>query len=109
MSPAQARCESAAPEPDIFAFGAMLYELATGRHPFMAASHLGTLHALMWETPEPPSLINPDVPRALDQLILEMLQKDARLRPGAGEVLYRLGVADDSSIATALSSVRVAQ
>ena len=34
----------------------MLYELVTGRHPFMAASQLGTLHALMWETPEPPSL-----------------------------------------------------
>ena len=107
MSPEQARGEPAAPEADIFAFGAMLYELTTGRHPFMAASQLGTLHALMWETPEPPSLINPDVPRALDQLIVEALQKDPRLRPGAGEVLYRLGLAHDSSIATSLSAVTV--
>src|SRR4029078_9253330 len=109
MSPEQARGEAVAPEADIFAFGVMLYELTTGRHPFMAASQLGTLHALMWETPEPPSLVNPEVPRALDQLILEALQKDSRLRPGAGEVLYRLGLAHDASIATALSAVSVAQ
>src|SRR5678815_5006559 len=74
MSPEQARGESVAPETDIFAFGTMLYEMVTGRHPFMAASQLGTLHALMWETPEPPSLVNPEIPRALDQLILEALQ-----------------------------------
>jgi serine/threonine protein kinase len=109
MSPEQARGETVAPEADIFAFGTMLYELVTGRHPFMAASQLGTLHALMWETPEPPSLVNPEVPRALDQLILETLQKDSRLRPGAGEVLYRLGLAHDASIATALAAVTVAQ
>ena len=109
MSPEQARGEAVPPESDIFAFGAVLYELVTGRHPFMAASQLGTLHALMWEMPEPPSLLNPEIPRALDQLILEMLQKDSRLRPGAGEVLYRLGLAHDASVATALSAVSVSQ
>jgi serine/threonine protein kinase/predicted ATPase len=107
MSPEQARGETAAPEADVFAFGVLLYELVTGRHPFVSASQLGVLHALMWENPEPPSLLNPELPRALDQLILEMLQKDARLRPGAGEVLYRLTLAHDSSIATTLSSVTV--
>ena len=44
----------------------------------------------MWETPEPPSFVNPELPRAIDQLIVEMLQKDPRLRPGASEVMYRL-------------------
>ena len=44
----------------------------------------------------------------LDQLILESLQKDQRLRPGASEVMYRLALAHDSNIATALSSVTVA-
>ena len=73
----------------------------------MAASQLGTLNALLWETPEPPSLLNPELPRALDQLILESLQKDQRLRPGASEVMYRLALAHDSNIATALSSVTV--
>ena len=109
MAPEQARGELVAPEADIFALGVMLYELVTGRHPFQAASQLGTLHALMWDTPEPPSIINLELPRAIDQLIVEMLQKDARLRPGASEVMYRLSLAHDSSIAVALSAVSVSQ
>ncbi len=107
MAPEQARGESVSAEADVFSLGVLLYELVTGRHPFMAASQLGTLNALMWETPEPPSLLNPELPRALDQLILESLQKDQRLRPGASEVMYRLALAHDSNIATALSSVAV--
>jgi predicted ATPase len=107
MAPEQARGDTAAPEADVFSFGVMAYEMFTGRHPFLAATQLGTLHALMYETPEPPSLVNPDLPRALDQLILEMLHKDPRLRPGAGEVLYRLALSHDASVATALSAVTV--
>ena len=108
MAPEQARGERLTPEADVFALGVLLYELAAGRHPFAAASQLGTLHAMMSETPEPPSLLNPDVPRTLEHLILEMLQKDPRLRPGAGEVMYRLNVAHDSSVAAALASVTAA-
>jgi predicted ATPase len=108
MAPEQARGEPVTAEADIFSLGVLLYELVTGRHPFAAASQLGTLHALLWETPEPPSLLNPELPRALDQLILESLQKDQRLRPGASEVMYRLALAHDANIATALSSVAVA-
>ena len=101
------RGETVTAEADVFS-AACCCELVTGRHPFMAASQLGTLNALLWETPEPPSLLNPELPRALDQLILESLQKDQRLRPGASEVMYRLALAHDSNIATALSSVTVA-
>jgi serine/threonine protein kinase len=109
MAPEQARGETVSAEADIFSLGVVLYELVTGRHPFLAASQLGTLHALLWDTPEPPALLNPELPRALDQLILEALQKDARLRPGATEVMYRLALAHDSHIATALSSVTVSR
>lgn len=107
MAPEQARGETVTAEADIFSLGVVLYELVTGRHPFFAASQLGTLHALLWDTPEPPALLSPELPRALDQLILETLQKDSRLRPGATEVMYRLALAHDSNIATALSSVTV--
>ncbi len=107
MAPEQARGESVALEADIFALGVLLYELVTGRHPFMGPSQLATLHALMWETPERPSVFNPELPRSIDQLILESLQKDARLRPGATEVMYRLTLAHDSTVAAALSSVAV--
>jgi serine/threonine protein kinase/tetratricopeptide (TPR) repeat protein len=107
MAPEQARGENVGPEADVFALGVLLYELVTGRHPFMAASQLGTLHALMSDNPEPPAIVNPELPRTIEQLILEALQKDPRLRPGASEVMYRLNVAHDSSVAAALSSVTV--
>ena len=105
MAPEQARGERIAPEADVFSLGVVLYELVTGRHPFIAPSQVGTLHQLMWETPEPPIVLNPDLPRAVDQLILEMLQKDPRLRPGASEVMYRLNLAHDTTVAVALASV----
>jgi predicted ATPase len=107
MAPEQARGEPVAPEADIFAFGVLLYEMVTGRHPFLGPSPMATLQALLWESPEPPALLNPELPRTLDQLIVEMLQKDPRLRPGAGEVLLRLGLVHDSAVAATLSSVTV--
>ena len=107
MAPEQARGEMVTQEADVFSLGVMLYELVTGRHPFMTPSQIGTLHALLWESPEPPSFVNPELPRAIDQLIVEMLQKDPRLRPGASEVMYRLNLAHDSTIAVALSAVTV--
>ena len=109
MAPEQARGETIAPEADVFALGVLLYELVTGRHPFSAPSQLGMLHALMYESPEPPSFLNAELPRAIDQLIVEMLQKDARLRPGSSEVMYRLSLAHDSTVAVALSSVAVSK
>ena len=109
MAPEQARGEMVSQEADVFALGVLLYELVTGRHPFMTTSQLGTLHALLWESPEPPTFVNPELPRAIDQLIVEMLQKDPRLRPGASEVMYRLNLAHDSTVAVALSAVTVAQ
>ena len=109
MAPEQARGEMITQEADVFALGVMLYEVVTGKHPFVAPSQLGTLHALMWETPEPPSFVNSELPRAIDQLIVEMLQKDPRLRPGASEVMYRLNLAHDSTVAVTLSAVTVSQ
>jgi tRNA A-37 threonylcarbamoyl transferase component Bud32/tetratricopeptide (TPR) repeat protein len=90
MSPEQAEGSSALPASDVFALGVTLYELTAGRHPFPAASPLGVLRALATEQPEPPSWANPDLPDAFDQLVLEMLQKDARLRPTVVEVAARL-------------------
>jgi predicted ATPase len=107
MAPEQARGEAVHPEADVFALGVLLYELVTGKHPFAAGSQIGTLHALMRDNPEPPIRLNPELPRAIDQLILESLHKDPRLRPGASEVMYRLNLAHDSTVAVALASVTV--
>lgn len=104
MSPEQARGERAAPEADIFTFGIVLYELLAGVHPFASPSQMGTIQALMLETPAAPSTHNPAVPRPIDELVMEMLHKDAAQRPGAGEVLLRLGLVHDAAVSAALSA-----
>ncbi len=60
--------------------------LATGRHPFEAASAVGTLHALIEQQPLSPSRLNQKLPGALEGLMLRMLEKDPRRRPPADEV-----------------------
>jgi hypothetical protein len=105
MAPEQARGQTAGDAADVFAIGVVLYELVSGRHPFTGASPLATLHALASETPPPPSAHNPDLPRALDQLIVETLQKDPRLRPTALELMARLNTVREPLVAFATAPV----
>src|SRR5262249_13822632 len=86
MSPEQARAEAAGGASELFSLGIVLFELVTGHHPFRAASPIGTLHAILSQAPLRPSLLNPEVPAALECLILRMLEKEPRLRPTAAEV-----------------------
>ena len=90
MSPEQARGEAVTTASDVFSLGVVLYEAFTGQHPFPAASPLGVLHAILGDQPLGPGRLLPDLPMAFDQLVLECLQKDARLRPSAAEVAERL-------------------
>jgi predicted ATPase len=90
MSPEQARAEPVGSASDIFSLGVVLYELATGTHPFLADSEISILHAIVEQTPVPPVRLNPEVPAPLDGLIQQMLAKDPRLRPTAGEVATAL-------------------
>ncbi len=83
MAPEQARCEAVGSPADLFALGIVLYELATGRHPFEASSAVGTLSALMEQQPLSPSRLNPKLAGALEGLMLRMLEKDPRRRPTA--------------------------
>jgi predicted ATPase len=86
MSPEQVRAEVVGAASDVFSLGVVLYELATGRHPFPADSEAGLLHAIVTQEPLPPARLNPEVPAALDALILHMLAKGPRSRPTAAEV-----------------------
>ena len=86
FSPEQARAESLEWGTDIFSFGIVLYEAATGVHPFQAGSPFSTATGILSQDPIPPTRINPGLPAPLERLLLSMLQKDARLRPTASEV-----------------------
>jgi serine/threonine protein kinase/TolB-like protein/Tfp pilus assembly protein PilF len=90
MSPEQARGETAGAPSDIFSLAIVLYELATGRHPFRSETLIGYLHAITLQMPPPLTQVRPTIPASLDALILRMLNKDASQRPTAGEVAQRL-------------------
>jgi hypothetical protein len=90
MSPEQARGEIISHPSDVFALGIVLYELATGRHPFKAETLVGYLHAITLQEPLPLTQWKPELPVALNALILQMLSKDASQRPTASEAAQAL-------------------
>jgi len=80
MSPEQARGEELDARSDLFSFGAVLYEMATGRQAFSGTTTAVIFTAILKEDPAAPSCVNPDLPTRLEEIILKALEKDRELR-----------------------------
>jgi eukaryotic-like serine/threonine-protein kinase len=86
MSPEILRGETASSASDVFSLGALLYELWTGRHPFAGETPLDVFEAIECRVLQAPSAIRPGIPREIDSLILDMLDRDPAGRPAAAGV-----------------------
>src|SRR6266478_702823 len=105
MSPEQARGEELDARTDLFSFGAVLYEMATGRVAFRGPTSAVVFHAILERTPPNPSAVNSNLPQRFDEIVAKALEKDRALRyQSAAEIgadLKRLKRDTDTSRVTA--------
>jgi non-specific serine/threonine protein kinase len=80
MSPEQARGEEVDARTDLFSFGVVLYEMATGQAAFAGGTTATVFEAILNRNPTPPAELNRGLPDALSQIVGKLLEKDRRLR-----------------------------
>lgn len=90
MSPEQVQGRAIDARSDIFSFGALLYEMLTGRQAFAGDGSLAVVSAVLTQTPPPMVTLRPEVPADLAALVDACLAKDRAARPSARDVVTRL-------------------
>src|SRR5205085_9924032 len=105
MSPEQVRGETVDQRSDIFAFGAILYEMLTGSRAFKRNSSIETLSAILKEDPPDLADVAPNAPQSLDRLVRRCLEKDRDLRfQTARDLAFNLETMSSYSVANTLSN-----
>jgi eukaryotic-like serine/threonine-protein kinase len=116
LSPEQARGETVDARSDIYSTGCLLYELLTGRPPFVGDSPVSVAYQHVREEPVPPSTLDPDVPPAVDAIVMRALTKDREdryqnadeMRADIGRALAGQAVAAPTAVIAAAGTQRVA-
>src|SRR5256885_3034831 len=111
MSPEQIEGKEADARSDIFAFGAVLYEMATGKRAFQGKSHLSTASSILEKDPDPISTIQPLAPKALEHTIQTCLAKDPEERFQSAhdlklQLLWLTGAGTEGPVAGELAAGR---
>ena len=108
MSPEQVSGLDLDPRTDLFSFGAVLYEMATGRAPFRGDSPAQIRNAILSQSPLPPSRLNPKLPAAVDRIVAKALEKDRNKRYQSAAALRADLQAVQRKVAKPRNRVRVA-
>lgn len=98
MPPEQAMGGTVTPRADLYSLGAMLYEMVTGRPPFVGDENIAIITQHLNTPPVAPSWHTPDLPPSMEVLILRLLEKDPAKRPGSASEVRSILASIDLSV-----------